>query len=79
VILFGFSTGTKGEFRFFSPLVTRSEKYHFFTLGPGTESPRNRRKKFKKSFFGGICTAPKTLFLGPKKILKNVLTAFGTC
>jgi hypothetical protein len=67
VILFGFSTGTKGEFRFFSPLVTKSEKYHFFTLGPGTKSPRNRRKKFKKKFFLVISIGPKTLFLGLKK------------
>jgi hypothetical protein len=35
VILFG-STGTKVEFRFFSHFVTKSEKYHFFTFGPGT-------------------------------------------
>jgi hypothetical protein len=31
-----------------------------------TKTPRNRRKKFKKSFFLGICTSPNTLFLDLK-------------
>jgi hypothetical protein len=31
---------------------TKSEKYHFFAFGTGTKTPRNRCKKFKKSFFG---------------------------
>jgi hypothetical protein len=62
---FTFSTGTK------------SEKYLFFAFRTGTKSPRNRRKKFKKSFFGYLYRS-KYLNFGLKQLLKNFGAAFGT-
>jgi hypothetical protein len=61
VILFGFSTGTKGEFRFFSPLVTKSEKYHFFTFGPGTKKSKSK-KKIQKKFFWILVSVQRPYF-----------------
>jgi hypothetical protein len=49
----GLCTGTKCEkvVHFEFSTGTKSEKYHFFDISTGTKSQRNRRKKFKKSFF----------------------------
>jgi hypothetical protein len=86
VVLFGFSTGNKGEFRIFeeqkfnfSPLipVLNTKSSTFSSLGP-VQSPQEIEEKNSKKVFFGYLYRSKDFIFGPKKFLKNFLAGFGT-
>jgi hypothetical protein len=84
VVLLGFSTGTKSEFRIFEEIKlkfltgTKSQKYHFFAFGTGKKTPKKSKKKIQKKFFCEYLCRSNYLIFGPKKFLKNFGAAFGT-
>jgi hypothetical protein len=74
VVIFGFSTGTKDEFRIFEELnfnfsllvsVLNTKITTFSPLVP-VQSPQEIDEKIQKKLFLGICTGPNTLFLDLK-------------
>jgi hypothetical protein len=83
MVIFGFSTGTKSEFRIFEEknfnfsllLPVLNPKITTFRPLVPVQSPQ---EKIQKNFFFGYLYRSKYLTFGPKKFLKNFLAAFGT-